>query len=164
MKHNKRAARKMRLANLEGQELSEWLDLAAKTLAEGTEGNFTLLRRLRTIIGVVAVDTAGLDREIEAWTAEVQKSIDDLSVLGPDGRPVPFGLINDPLEMDAALEHSLVMQESIVTNMNERLGDIEDVLSKCAGDEEVARTLREVSEVRARLSKLAPMLRTAIEV
>lgn len=163
-RHNARARRKMDLANLEGNELDEWLARAGGTLMEGTEGTFALLRSLRSVISMTTPDMSELDREVEMWTAELQKSIDDLSILGPNGRPVPFGLVQDPLEMDAALEHSLEIKELIVANATERFGDLEKALSPFASDEEVGKTLRQVGEVRARLAQLAMKLRAAIEL
>ena len=163
-RHNARARRKMELANLEGNELDEWLARAAETLTMSIEDTFIHLRGLRSVMSITTPDMSELEQETELWAAEFKKAIDEVSVFGPDGRAIPFGLVRDPLLLDAALEHSLVMQQRIVTNTNQRFEGLEKALSPFSSDEEVGQTLRQIGAARARLAQMAAKLRAAIEV
>ena len=162
-KHNQRVQRKMYLSSLEGRELADWLTARRQILVERTEALLKLLAGLRMLAGVNAQNPSGSVEQLDQWIAKVQKSIDDLSMSGPDGCPIPFGRIERAPHMDATLRRTLELTELVMRVAHTQASEVQEALEHCWPRWVAKRTLRRVDGMRAQLEAVARDLREAIE-
>lgn len=158
-KQKDRTLRQVQLANLQGQELEDWFDLAGRTLTRGTEATLQVMSTVRDLMAVVAPERTDVLAQINRGIADLRKMVDRLSIVGPNGKPVPFGLIRNRREMDAALEHSLGMMGQVTSRADGQLSALQQDLEANAAVGDVNEVVRLLSIARAKIGHVTPNLR-----
>jgi hypothetical protein len=69
------------LANLQGQELEDWFDLAGRTLTRGTEATLQVMSTVRDLMAVVAPERTDVLAQINRGIADLRKMVDRLSIV-----------------------------------------------------------------------------------